>query len=115
MELYIIGFVLSIICFIRAVLLKINYIKSYAICLEYNTSNYGCVTYPLYEYEMMEDGKKVVYQSRGIANFWPKKGKRYKVFINKQNHNKVIAYNEYIFNIFWGTIFMIGFLIRLFF
>ena len=69
MELYIIGFVLSIICFIRAVLLKINYIESYAICLEYNTSNNGCVTYPLYEYEMMEAGKKVVYQSRGRAKF----------------------------------------------
>ena len=69
MELYIVGFSISIIQLIWAVLLKINYIKAYAICLEYNTSNYGCVTYPLYEYEMMEAGKKVVYQSRGRAKF----------------------------------------------
>lgn len=79
----------------RVIILKISYIKSFATCLDYNTGR-SFTSFPLYEYEMIEDGVKVVYKNRGTAFFYPKKGKRYKVLIHKKDHNKIVGYSDYV-------------------
>ena len=49
----------------------------------------------------------VKYESWGISNFTPKKGKKYKIFVHKNKHNKVVAYNEYIYSFVVGIIFIL--------
>ena len=107
MDLDIIIFALSGVLLARAAIFKWCYEKHEAICLDYHTSNTAFVTYPLYEYEILEDGEMVTYQNWGICNFSPKKGKKYKVLVYKKNHDKVVAFNEYTFNLSFGTILLL--------
>ena len=92
----------------RLVWLKLNYIMHDAVCLDYTTSNYSWVTYPLYEYEMQVDGKMATYKNWGTKYFSPRKGKRCKVLINKNNYDKVIGANECIADIIYLIIFLCG-------
>lgn len=96
MELEFIGFIGFIGIFIQVVNLKINYFKYKAICLDYSTGHYAFVSFPLYEYEIIENGVKTMYRNKGTTMFYPKKGKKYKVLIHKNNYNKIIGYSEYI-------------------
>lgn len=80
---------------IRLVWLKMNYVMHDAICLDYGIGR-SWVTYPLYEYEILIDGKFVKYRNWGTNCFRPRKGKRCKVLINKNNYDKVIGANAYI-------------------
>ena len=101
MELFLIGFIVSIATLAYAVYLKACYMKHKAVCLEYSTSEMAFVTYPLYK--LIENGKKVTYKSSGTTIFSPKKGKRYKVLINKKDHYKVVGYREYIVDLCVGV------------
>ena len=103
MELFLIGFWVSIGILVYAVYLKVCYKKHEAVCLEYSTSEMAFVAYPLYMYELIENGKIVTYKSSGTTIFSPKKGKRYKVLINKKNHYKVVGYREYIVDLCVGV------------
>ena len=76
--------------------LKINYFKSYGICLDYDTSPYPFVSYPTYEYEIDEDGIIVKYVNRGTSMLYLGKGKKQKILINKKDHNKVVGYREFV-------------------
>ena len=76
--------------------LKINYFKSYGICLDYDTSPYPFVFYPKYEYEIEEDGKIVKYVNRGRSMLHLGKGKKERILINKKDHNKVVGYREFV-------------------
>ena len=103
MELFLMGLIVSIAMLSYAVYLRVCYMKHEAVCLEYSTSEMGFVTYPLYMYELIENGKKVTYKSSGTTICSPKKGKRYKVLINKKNHYKVVGYREYIVDLCVGV------------
>ena len=96
MEVCFLGFVAFLWCTASALYLRINYMTHYATCLEYSVGNGGFTSYPLYEYELIENGKKVKYKNRGTATGYPREGKRQKVLIHKENHNKIMAYNELI-------------------
>ena len=96
MELIILGLVGIIVTLARVINFKVNYFRHYAICLDYDTGHYAFTSFPLYEYELMEEGVKVVYKNRGTAFLYPKKGKKHKVLIYKSNHNKIVGYSEYI-------------------
>ena len=69
MNLIVANIVISILL-TRVIILKISYIKSFKNCLDYNTGR-SFTSFPLYEYEMIEDGVKVVYKNRGTAFFTP--------------------------------------------
>lgn len=99
MELIVIGLVCFIASLARIINFKVNYVTHYAICLDYTTGHYAFTSFPLYEYEMIEAGVKVVYKNTGTAFFYPRKGKRHKVLIHKSNHNKIVGYSEYILNL----------------
>lgn len=86
----------SVIMLVRVLYLKLNYFKHQAICLDYSTGHYSFVSFPTYEYELIEVGEKRTYVNRGTAMFYPKKGKKHRVLINRHNYNKVIGYTEYI-------------------
>ena len=85
---------------VRAINLKINYFKSYGICLDYDTAHHAFFSYPKYEYEIDEDGEIVRYVNRGISVLYFGEGKKQKILINKKNHNKVVGYRKFVFNIF---------------
>lgn len=70
MELQIIGIIASIGLLVHAIYLRLCYFKHEAICLEYSTSEMAFVTYPLYMYELIENGKKVTYKSSGATVFF---------------------------------------------
>ena len=76
--------------------LKINYFKSYGICLDFDTSPYPFVFYPTYEYEIDEDGIIVKYVNRGRSMLHLGKGKKERILINKKDHNKVVGYRELV-------------------
>ena len=76
--------------------LKINYFKSYGICLDYGSSPFPFVSYPTYEYEIDEDGIIVNYVNRGTSILYFGKGKKHKILINKKDHNKVVGYREFV-------------------
>ena len=94
--------------------LKINYFKSYGICLDYDTSPYPFVSYPTYEYEIDEDGIIVKYVNRGTSILYFGKGKQQRILINKKDHNKVVGYRElvaYIIALIIDVVAMIGIII----
>ena len=93
---YIVGYLMSAGLFARIIFLKVCYMKHDAICLKITGTERNFVTFVLYEYELVEKGKKVIYKSEGTTFFYPRKGKRYKVLISKKDHNKVVGYAEYI-------------------
>ena len=103
MELQIIGIIVSVGFLVHAVFLRLRCFKHEAVCLEYSTSEMAFVAYPLYMYELIENGKIVTYKSSGTTIFSPKKGKRYKVLINKKDHYKVVGYREYIVDLYVGV------------
>ena len=76
--------------------LKINYFKSYGLCLDYDTSPFPFVSYPTYEYEIDEDGIIVKYVNRGTSVLYLGKGKKQRILINKKDHNKVVGYREFV-------------------
>ena len=114
---YIINFLFSVGLFARIIFLKVCYMKHDAICLEMTPGSNAYVTHAIYEYELTEKGKKVIYKSKGTNFLYPRKVKRYKVLISKKNHNKVVGYAHYILILCMGcvcfavaTIGLIGFL-----
>ena len=76
--------------------LKINYFKSYGLCLDYDTSPFPFVSYPTYEYEIDEDGIIIKYVNRGTSILYLGKGKQHRILINKKDHNKVVGYREFV-------------------
>ena len=76
--------------------LKINYFKSYGLCLDYDTSPFPFVSYPTYEYEIDEDGIIVNYVNRGTSILYFGKGKKQRILINKKDHSKVVGYREFV-------------------
>lgn len=115
MELLIIGLLASIGTLAHAIYLKVCYMKHDAVCLEYTSSGKAFVTYPLYEYELIEEGEKVKYKSGGTTIFYPKKGKRYRVLISKKDHKKVVGYTEYIVDVCVGCLLFIAAITELIF
>ena len=79
--------------------LKINYFKSYGLCLDYDTSPFPFVSYPTYEYEIDEDGIIIKYVNRGSSMLYLGKGKQHRILINKKDHNRVVGYRELVFYI----------------
>ena len=101
----IVCFLFSVGLFARIIFLKVCYMKHDAICLKRTGSGIkGFVTYAMYEYELTEKGKKVIYKSVGTTFLFPRKGKRYKVLISKKDHNKVVGYAEYIATLCMGCV-----------
>ena len=100
----IVCFLFSVGLFARIIFLKVCYMKHDAICLKITGTERSFVTFALYEYELTEKGKKVIYKSEGTTFFYPRKGKRYKVFISKKDHNKVVGYAEYIVTLCMGCV-----------
>lgn len=79
-------------CLTWSIYIRIAYSVSTAVCIDYIGIHYG-----LFEYEVEEYGKKRTYRNECHPFWYPKKGKRYKIFINKNNPHKIVAYNEYAF------------------
>lgn len=104
MGLYISGLVVTVGLLIHAIYLKACYFKHEAYCLEYTTYEKLFISFPLYEYELIESGKTVVYQNRGETYFYPRKGKCCKILIKKNNHSKVVGYAKYIVHLVVGSI-----------
>lgn len=96
--------------FVHAIYLRIRCFKHEAACLEYSLYGKYFISFPLYEYELMEDGKTITYKRRGKTYFYPRKGKRYKVLIYKDDHNKVIGYRMYIVHLLVGILLSVMFL-----
>lgn len=90
---YFLTVIMLMVLSIRITILKVYYFQSYATCLDYQTAG-GFSSYPLYEYELTENGKKVIYRNWGNAFGYPKKGKRYRVLIHINDHNKIVSKNE---------------------
>ena len=101
---YIINFLFSVGLFARIIFLKVCYMKHDAICLKMTPGSNAYVTHAIYEYELIEKGKKVIYKSEGTTFLYPRKGKRYKVLISKKDHNKVVGYAEYIRDLCMGSV-----------
>ena len=112
MGLYISGLVVTVGLLIHVIYLKACYFKHEAYCLEYTTYEKLFISFPLYEYELIESGKTVVYQNRGETeafdnewiDFYPRKGKCCKILIKKNNHSKVVGYAKYIVHLVVGSI-----------
>ena len=104
----IVWFLVSVGLFARIIFLKVCYMKHDASCLKITGTERSFVTFVLYEYELVEKGKKVIYKSEGTTFFYPRKGKRYKVLISKKDHNKVVGYAEYIVTLCMGCMYFIG-------
>lgn len=115
MELIVIGLVCFIAYLAQVINFKVNYFRHYAICLDYDTGHYAFTSFPLYEYELMEEGVKVVYKNRGTAFLYPKKGKKHKVLIHKSDHNKIVGYSEYILDLVLVFLLSICFLSQIIF
>ena len=91
---------------------SINYFKHCAICTR-GVNDYGNSTqYPIYEYEIIVDGVPKRYKVSGFALFHMRKGKKYKVLINKKNYRKVVDYREYVFYIIFLGIGLLSLLFR---
>lgn len=97
MELYIGCFIGACILLIRAYIFKTQYIETYAICLDFTNANY-----PLYQYEMNVNDHKIIFENYGHSFLWAKKGRRYKVLVSRKDYDKVVAYNEYVGELFIG-------------
>lgn len=100
--------------FVWVMNLKINYFKSYGLCIDYHSSPFAFVSYPTYEYEIDEDGIMVKYVNRGRSMLYFGKGKRHRILINKKDHNKVVGYRElvaYIIALIIDVVAMIGVII----
>ena len=105
----IVCFLISVGLFARIIFLKVCYMKHDATCLKRTGSGIkGFVTYAIYEYELTEKGKKVIYKNKGATFLFPRKGKRYKILISKKDHNKVVGYADYIMDLCMGCMFFIG-------
>jgi len=102
LELQIIGIIASVGLLAHAVYLRLRYFKYEATCLESTPHGKHLMSSALYEYELMVAGKKETYKNWGWTYFYPRKGKRYKVFICKDNHYKVSGYMLYIVHLLWG-------------
>lgn len=98
MDLEIMSFIAAVGTILRLFWLRLNYTKHEAICLDYTVGR-GGITKPLYEYQLLEGDKIITYQNWGSNYFSPRRGKRYKVLINKKNPNKVLGVNVYLANI----------------
>lgn len=98
---------------IQVINFKINYFKHQATCLDYSTGHYAFVSFPLYEYEIIENGEKTKYINRGMALFYPKKGKKHRVLIHKNNYNKIVGYSEYIGDFVLMCMFFLGILMEI--
>ena len=105
---YIVGYLMSAGLLARIIFLKVCYMKHDAICLKMTPGLNAYVTYAIYEYELTEKGKKVIYKSKGTTFLYPRKGKRYKVLISKKDHNKVVGYAEYIRDLCMGSVLFIA-------
>ena len=77
-----------------------------ALCLEVTYWDLH-VAYAIFEYELEENGEKVVYRNKGQCSRRPKPGKVYKVLINKEDHNKVMAYNEFTGFLWMGIVLLL--------
>lgn len=99
-----VGF-LGVCCHI--VFVKTCYFRHEAICLSW-TRSYDSffITYPLYEYILLEKDRIVTYQHSGTTVFFPKKGKKYKILIRKTDHTKVMAYGWLVLEICWALFFL---------
>jgi hypothetical protein len=83
-------------CFlVRVIDLEINYFKSYGLCIDYDTARWP-VSYPIYEYEVDEDGIIVKYVNSTSSLFYFGKGKKHRILINKKDHNKIASYREFV-------------------
>ena len=110
MELEFFIFLLSLAFLGYAVFLKFCYMKHKAVCLDYTRAD-GIsllVTYPLYEYILLENNKIVTHRRYGVTMFTPKKGKTYTVLIRKTDHTKVVGYSEFVFYLCLGIFFLIS-------
>lgn len=99
---------------IYAIYLRISCFKHEAVCLEYSLYGKYFISFPLYEYELMEDGKTITYKKRGKTFFYPRKGKRYRVLINRDDHNKVVGYMHYVVHLLVGILLSAMFLTVIF-
>jgi len=78
-----------------------------AVCLDYNLGGTFFSFYPLYEYEIEEIWGTIIYQNWGNDCLWPRKGKRYKVLVNKKDHDKVVAYQTITYWLVLGIVSML--------
>lgn len=104
MGLHIGGLVVAMGLLGHAIYLRIGYFKHEALCLEHSLYGKYFMTFPLYEYELVEEGKRVTYKRRGRTYFYPKKGKSYKVLISKKDHNKVVGYMRFVVHLLEGVV-----------
>lgn len=102
MELQIIGIISSIGLLVHAIYLRLRYFKHEANCLESTPHGKHLMSSALYEYELMVVRKKITYKNWGRTYFYPRKGKRYKVLICKDNSYKVCGYMLYIVPLLLG-------------
>ena len=102
-------------CLIWLIHLKINYMKHTAICLETIYAE-NFIMHVHYEFELpMNSGKMVTYRSWGSTFGWPRKGKRYKVLIRKDDYNKIIGRAEYRHTIFLCILSFLCWFVEVFF
>ena len=103
-ESIILGWIILLIETVSAVYLRVFYFKSEALCLGYSTGRASLVSFPTYAYELEDNGVVVKYVNRGTTIGFPKKGKRYKVLIKYNDHNKVVGYAEFVSDVVLSVI-----------
>ena len=108
------GLIVSLGILVHAIYLRICYFKHEAVCLEYTTNPTVFMIFPVYEYEIIEAGKKVTYKKGGKTYFYPRKGKKYKVLICKNDYNKVVGYRMYVVHLLVGILLSAMFLTVIF-
>lgn len=106
MLLFMIGLLGTSLLLGYAIYIKVGYIKKHeAICLDYIVGSSVFITHVLYEYEMIIAKKTVKYKNWGNTVFWVRRGKNYKIFVNKKNYSKVVGYAEYVVCLVFGCFF----------
>lgn len=89
------------------VFVKSCYFKHEAICLDWTLASKSFfITYPIYEYILMEKNKLVTYRRSGTTVFYPKKGKKYKILIRKTDYTKAMGYGWFVLEICWALYFL---------
>ncbi|MBO4610155.1 MAG: hypothetical protein J5696_09845 [Lachnospiraceae bacterium] len=100
--LFAIGYIISGFFLINALWYRLFYVKIYGTCMECCYGRFG-FTNTLYEYSLLnESGKEEKLVNCGMSFLDQRKGKKYKILVKENDHNKVVGYGVYVLHMSLG-------------
>ena len=102
MVLFLINLIGTVYFLGHAIYIRVCYTKHRAVCLDYIYGSNVFIAHALYEYDLIIAGKTVKLKHWGDTAFGLRRGKQYKVFINKKDYTKVVGYADYVVRLFLG-------------